>query len=557
MRFIEHKLINKIFFWTGIPHLLAVIFIAWFFISSLSTEIKTLKNDAIFSSVQAHSDELANWLNGYRLYLKALSTQVNGKSSKKIANIIINHDFKDSNVEYIFYINSKKQVFYTNAQAPLIYNERFYKKLENSDVKLFLSAAEKSPFSDNMVISVFYKLENGEYLGMGLKLQVLQDIITSMKFGTGSFAFITDDSGLMTAIELTKLIFKLNVHNGDETLGYTGMNKIAEDFYATYTPTTGVYIRPKTNESLRSFMIPIPKTNGWSMGFVYPVENYLFEIKEINMQFMVLIFGLVLLLLIILAIVLHSAFSPIKQMIKIFTNLASKSDNSADLTARVKVINQDEIGELGEKFNSFMILISQLIVAIKDKYKILHENIAESNTNLSNISGYLEEQIDEISVLARGMDEFSATVQDIARISAKSAQITFDSKKEIQSNCATIDNLLNFMKDNEEQIKELQEIQKLRNSNLEELPNKVQAAHNALKTSLNIIDNLESLNIQIASATEQQSQNALEINKNIAKVLTFSGLVVENTKKVTLLQTSTKKAAQDLESLISRFKSHY
>lgn len=155
------------------------------------------------------------------------------------------------------------------------------------------------------------------------------------------------------------------------------------------------------------------------------------------------------------------------------------------------------------------------------------------------------------------MDEFSATVQDIARISAKSAQITFDSKKEIQSNCATIDNLLNFMKDNEEQIKELQEIQKLRNSNLEELPNKVQAAHNALKTSLNIIDNLESLNIQIASATEQQSQNALEINKNLAKVLTFSGLVVENTKKVTLLQTSTKKAAQDLESLISRFKSHY
>lgn len=540
MRFIKNKLWSKIFFLTGIPLLISVIFIAVFFISSLSTEIKKMKNDAIFSQVQARSNQIANWLNGYRLYLKALSAQIESLPTDKISQIIKNHDFKDINVEYIFYIDENKYAHYTNKSSPIAYDLNKYKKIREHNSSYFLAAATKSKFSDNMIISVFYKLKNNNYLGMALKLKVLQDIITSMKFGDGSFAFLTDDAGIMTAIELEKLIFKLNVHKGDETLGYTGMNKIAENFYANYQPTTGVYIRPKTNEALRSFMIPVAATNGWSMGFVYPVENYLQEIKSINYQFVVLMFALVIILMLILAMVLYSSFKPIKQMIKIFNNLASKEDNSADLSARVELINTDEIGELGKKFNDFMYFISTLVEAIKEKYNRLQTNISDSNTNLTNTLSHLEEQIDEISYMARTMDEFSAAVNDIAVHSNESALITTKGKKQIEQNSERIREVLNFIKNN--------------NSFTKEVPDKITQAHLAINTSLTIIDNLEDLNIQIASATEQQNQNANEINQNLAKILNFSGLVVENTKEITILQTKIRKATDELDKLIARFK---
>lgn len=540
MRFIKNKLWSKIFFLTGIPLLVSIVFIAVFFIASLSAEIKKLKNDAIFSQVQARSDQIANWLNGYRLYLKALAERLENLSTEKISQIIKEHDFKDINIEYIFYIDSNKYAHYTNKKLPLVYDLDKYKKLKKHNTSYFLSPATKSNFSDNMVISVFYKLNNDTYLGMALKLEVLQDIITSMKFGDRSFAFLTDDAGLMTAIEIKSLIFKLNVHKGDETLGYTGMNKIAKNFYANYQPTTGVYIRPKTNEALRTFMIPVAGTNGWSMGFVYPVENYLQEIKSINYQFIFLMFVLVVILMLILTMVLYSSFKPIKQMIKIFTNLSSKDNNSADLSARVQLTNTDEIGELAKKFNDFMYLISNLVEAIKEKYNKLQTNIGESSSNLNDTLSHLEEQIDEISTMARAMDEFSAAVNDIAVHSNESALITTKGKRQIEENSERIREVLDFIKHND--------------LNISQVPSKITEAHLAINASLTVIDSLEDLNIQIASATEQQNQNAHEINQKLAKVLNFSGLVVENTKEITLLQNKIRKATDELDELIARFK---
>lgn len=540
------KLLKKIFLLTAIPVVFAVILISLFFVSSLSSEVKAIKNDAIFSSVQSHGQQITNLIESYRLYLKGLSLELNGKTSEQITNKIINYDFKNKNIEYLFYINSRKEIFYSHHTAPLICSEKDYQKIKTANTDLLLSNAARSHFSNNMLISVFLKLENNDYLGLAIKLEVLQNIISSIKFGANSFAFMTDSDGLITAIPLKHLILKLNVHRGDETLGYSGMNKIAQNFYANYQPTTGIYIRAKTNESFRSFMIPIQGTNGWAMGFVYPVENYFAEIKRINIQFLFLMSLLTIMMMGILTLALYSSLRPIKQMIKIFTNLANKSDNSADLTARVRVTNRDEIGELGVKFNNFMHITSDLVAYIKQADKELQINISESNLNLNNISENLEEQISEINLLARGMDEFSGTIQEIAKSSNQSSQAIAITKQEIKQNSVLLQEL--------ESILQTKSNHKIDESDAQDVAIKIKIMQENLATSLQLIDNLENSNIQIAASTEQQSQTSLVINQNLTKVLSFSGQIVDSTKKISKIQISTRQAAQDLEILIARFK---
>lgn len=81
-----------------------------------------------------------------------------------------------------------------------------------------------------------------------------------------------------------------------------------------------------------------------------------------------------------------------------------------------------------------------------------------------------------------------------------------------------------------------------------------QAAGDALALITDAINNIEGMNIQIASATEQQSATVDELNRNLERIVELSGATGLAASDVATSGAELNQVAQQLQNLVKRFK---
>lgn len=84
--------------------------------------------------------------------------------------------------------------------------------------------------------------------------------------------------------------------------------------------------------------------------------------------------------------------------------------------------------------------------------------------------------------------------------------------------------------------------------------NEAAEAGSALEAITNAVDNIAQMNFQIASAAEEQSQVAEEINRNVVNVSNIAVETVEGANKTAVNSDSLKEVAAKLQSIVSEFK---
>ena len=107
--------------------------------------------------------------------------------------------------------------------------------------------------------------------------------------------------------------------------------------------------------------------------------------------------------------------TPTKKVSKTLEDIVdSINRNEGDLTARVSVKSNDEIGQLSKDINAFVELLQQYMLNMRESSDLMLESLQvvsrevdESNNSVTNVSSATEE-------LAASMEEVSATVQQIA-----------------------------------------------------------------------------------------------------------------------------------------------
>lgn len=79
-------------------------------------------------------------------------------------------------------------------------------------------------------------------------------------------------------------------------------------------------------------------------------------------------------------------------------------------------------------------------------------------------------------------------------------------------------------------------------------------AGQALAGITGAISNIENMNIQIASATQQQSSTVDELNRNLERIVELSGSTSQSSQEVAASGTQLNQLARELQNLIGRFK---
>ncbi len=167
------------------------------------------------------------------------------------------------------------------------------------------------------------------------------------------------------------------------------------------------------------------------------------EAKIISMkrvQYLVAFLSLILLLFVFF-IIKQSIVVPIRDFMKAFDRGVE-----GDLTVRVKVVNNDEIGHLSKKFNEFLSKLQEMIQAVKENTEAVSSASIEISATTEEISKSAEDQAFQSQSVASAMEELTATIEDNHRMTENSTtkvdEMADVTKQSSDSMAKTIDSIV-------------------------------------------------------------------------------------------------------------------
>lgn len=135
----------------------------------------------------------------------------------------------------------------------------------------------------------------------------------------------------------------------------------------------------------------------------------------------------VLLVLILFMLTRIIVTNPLKKVILAVTDIAH---GDGDLTKRLEINTQDEMGELAGQINHFFNKTQAMINTIITTTQVISETSSAVKSDVSEANALFEKQYIEIDMLATAITEMAASTKDISLTSQQSSESAFEAKEQ-------------------------------------------------------------------------------------------------------------------------------
>ncbi|WP_238883509.1 methyl-accepting chemotaxis protein [Clostridium sp. YIM B02551] len=377
---------------------------------------------------------------------------------------------------------------YPEAQMEAGYDPRtrdWYKLALDNEGKAVITKATKNAATGQIMTSVAKAvINNGKVIGVvvvNIDLNAMADKFKDSKIGDSGYVYISDSEGVILSHPNSKIIgtpeaTKLSIWN-DIKNGKSGLIRYTyngADKYSSYI----------TNE-----------TSGWkivaAMG-ITEVDNDVNAIRNI----MLIVIAAVIVIAIFVSLYLSSGMAKnAKQLSKAFNDAAN-----GDLSAKVDIKSKDEFGDLGKDFNSMLANIAKLMKDVK----MSSETVAENSQILSTMAGETTVSITQVS----------KAIEEISLGATQQAQSSQDAAMDISNLAIGIDEISATTKDVENLSR-----------NALELGNK----------GLDMVNDLSTKSSKTKSSSIEVSEIVMEMSKNTEEINMISDAIVDITDQTNLL----------------------
>ena len=302
----------------------------------------------------------------------------------------------------------------------------------------------------------------------------------------------------------------------------------------------------------------------------------------------------------------------------VVSQLKDMSEGEGDLTQRLVVRSQDEIGELAHWFNLFVEKIQDTVRAIGDNIQSLagsseeltaisqqmSSNSEETAAQANVVSAASEQVSKNVQTVASATEEMSASIKEIAKNTSDAARVAKEAVEmaektnqtitKLGASSAEIGNVIKVITSIAEQTNllalnatieaarageagkgfavvanEVKELAKQTGKATEDISRKIaaiqhntQAAVDDIGTIGTVINHINDIANTIASAVEEQSVTTNEIGRNVMEAARGSSEIVQNLTGVAQAAQSTasgacetQTAAQELARLAGELQS--
>ena len=271
---------------------------------------------------------------------------------------------------------------------------------------------------------------NGQFRGVSgndLALDFIQERLTIAKGdlygGAGELALIAANGTLIAATQDAKLVGK----PASQVVSAELLNQLKQS--TSNEPINSLDQERQVLQLLLPFQVAGTSTR-WTLAIALPTSAVFAELTtlqaDLTQQAQDDTLGMALVGLLVAAagmlmigFVAHGIARPLKQMVVMLDDIAQ---GDGDLTRRLQVDRNDELGQIALGFNTFLGklqgMIGQVVVSV--------QKVSDSSEHTADIAirtnQGVQKQLSEIELVATAVHEMTATAQDVARNATHAAE---------------------------------------------------------------------------------------------------------------------------------------
>jgi methyl-accepting chemotaxis protein len=488
----------------------------------------------------------------------------------------------------------------------------------------------------NVVIQTTVYLQNGTLLGVGgadVQLTTVAELVDQVRYRGNGSAFLLDQAGEIiyftdeeveiTADEQGNVVFstggerniEATLQNLDTLENTIGFSELSDRILSGDRSRSTVRWQKRDHFVL---MAPIQSESpyiDWTLGLLIPNNLISTPVRQTALvTALSVLFTILVICGITVTVARRVLTRPLQMLADRFVDVA---EGEADLTRRVEISSNDEIGKLGESFNRFadgiQTDIGQIgtqadgLAASSDEMRNLSQQIASANeetsTQASMVSAAAEQVSANVQSVATATEELNANTREIAANASEAAEVanqavliaddTKDTFDRLDESGTTIGNMVKVIYAIAEQTNLLalnatieaarageagkgfavvaDEVKTLANqtaqateeisSTAEVISSHTKVAVDATEEISRIIRKIHDIQTTIASGVEEQTATTAEIAHSVTEAATGSSEIAERiagiaaaVQQTAVASTSSHQGADELANLAEELK---